>query len=120
MKEETRIGTVGFKEGKYFLEVAGRREELPVGIVAEEAQLKELVGQEVEVLYSEPRRVVVGLIAKELPPITCYIPWWRRWHTCYLPAPWVLRGVEKEVRANLAKQFLEEGLISEEVFERLV
>jgi len=122
MEEETRVGTVGFEEGKYFLEVEGRREELPTWAVAEEARLKELVGQEVEVIYSEPRRAVMGLVAKELMPILCYIPWppWPPCFMCYLPAPWLIRGVEREVQVNLAKRFLEEGYISEEVFERLI
>jgi len=118
MKEEARIGTVVFKEGKYFLEVEGRREELLVGLVADEAQLRKLVGQEVEVLYSEPRRVVVGLVAREIGPILCYVR--PPWPVCYYPIPWILRGVEREVRVNLAKRFLEEGLISEEVYAKLV
>jgi hypothetical protein len=121
MKGETRRGIVAYEEGKYLLEVEGKREELPTRDVAEEARLKELVGQEVEVLYSEPRRAVVGLVAKERILIPCYIPWppWY-WVTCYIPAPWVIRGLEREVQVNLAKRFLEEGYISEEVFERLV
>jgi len=119
MKEETRVGTVGFEEGKYFLEVEGRREELLAGLVAQEAQLEKLVGQEVEVLYSEPRRLVVGLVAREIGPILCYIPPPVP-PLCYYPVdPWAFRGIEREVRVNLAKRFLEEGLISEGVFERL-
>ena len=122
MKGETRRGIVAYEEGKYFLEVEGRREELPTRAVAEEARLKELVGQEVEVLYSEPRRAVVGLVAKERMLIPCYVPWppWPPCFMCYLPASWLIRGVEREVQVNLAKRFLEEGYISEEVFERLV
>lgn len=122
MREEKRTGTVVFEEGKYFLEVEGTREEVPAEAIAQEAQLKELVGQEVEVLYSEPKRAVVGLVAKEFMPILCYIPGppWPPCFMCYLPPPWVIRGVELEVRTNLAKRFLEEGYISEEIFERLV
>jgi hypothetical protein len=48
----------------------------------------------------------------------CYIPWPPFWILCYLPVPWLTRGVEREVQTNLAKRFLEEGYISEEVFER--
>jgi hypothetical protein len=121
MREEKRTGILVFEEGKYFLEVEGRREEVPPEAVAQEARLKELVGQEVEVLYSEPKRAVVGLVARELMPILCYIPWppLPPCFMCYLPPPWVIRGVEQEVRTNLARRFLEEGYISEEVFERL-
>jgi hypothetical protein len=122
MKERMRMGIVMFDEGKYFLEVEGRREELPLETVVEEEQLKKLVGQEVEVFFSEPRPAVVGIKAKELMPILCYIPWppWPPCFLCYLPVPWLIRGVEREVQINLAKRFREEGYISEEVFERLI
>jgi len=118
MKKETRTGTVVFEEGKYFLEVEGRREELLAGLVADEEQLRKLVGEEVEVLYSEPKRFVVGLVSRKIGPILCYV--WPPWPVCYYPVPWILRGVEKEVRVNLAKRFLKEGLISEEVYDKLI
>lgn len=122
MNERMRMGTVIFEKGKYFLELEDRREELPVETVLVEDQLKKLVGQEVDVLFSEPRPAVVGLKAKDLMPILCYIPWppWPPCFLCYLPIPWMIRGVEREVQVNLAKRFLEEGYISEEVYKRLV
>ena len=124
MAERKKMGFVVFDEGRYFLEVEDRREPLPVETVLQEEQLEKLVGQEVEVLLSEPRQAVVGLVAKELLPfpIGCYIPWppWPPCFLCYLPVPWLIRGVERQVQVNLAKRFLEEGYISEEVFRRLV
>jgi hypothetical protein len=120
-KRPETVGTVVLEGGKYFLEVAGKREELPAGLVAEEAQLKELVGQKVEVLYSEPTRFVIGLAARQRPPIVvCYFPP-LPWPPCYIPIPfWVMRGIEKEVRVNLAKGLLEEKIISKEVYEKLL
>ncbi|MFC2172309.1 hypothetical protein ACFLU6_06715 [Acidobacteriota bacterium] len=119
MNEERRIGKVVHEKGKYFVEVEGKREELAGGIIVEGRKIEDLVGQEVEVLYSEPRRFVVGLVAKEYGPILCYVrppmpP------MCYYPVdPWIYKGIEKEIRENLAKRFFEEGLLSEQNFEKL-
>jgi hypothetical protein len=140
MKEGMQMGKVIFEEEKYFLEIEGQRQELPVAAVGDEARLKELVGQEVEILYSEPKRDIVGLVAQErmavmiCPPWPPWPPWpppppppWPPWpppwppcFMCYLPPIWLIEGVEREVQTNLAKRFLEEGYISEEVFNRLV
>jgi len=118
MKEAIRRGKVFFEKGKYFLEVEGKRWELEAGGIIIDGRIEDLVGQEVEVLYSEPTRLVVGLVAKKIGGVLCYI---RPHPICYIPAdPWIFRGIEREVRVNLAKRFLEEKLISKEVFEKLV
>jgi hypothetical protein len=114
MPEEIREGTVVYEEGKYLLEVEGKREELPVGVRLQEAQLKKLVGQKVEVLYTVPRQYVVGLKGFRRPPILCYVP----------PIDWqidlgLIRGVESQVRLNLAKQFLKANLITKEIYAKL-
>ncbi|HUW96613.1 MAG TPA: hypothetical protein VMW58_12575 [Anaerolineae bacterium] len=124
MKEASRKGMLIFEKGKYFLEVEGERQELPPGMGIDEAQLRDLAGKEVEVLYSEPKRFAIALLGPRMPPIICYLPPWppEPWPgpTCYLPVPWLIKGVEKEVRANLAKRFLDEGLINREVYDKLV
>jgi hypothetical protein len=112
------VGKVLLEGDKYFIDVAGRREELPPGVIGDEAELKELVGEQVEVFYSEPTRFIVGLKHPRRPPWMCYLP--RPPWLCYLPPPWVFKGFEKEIRLNLARQFLEEGLISKEVYDRLL
>ena len=128
MIEDMHVGTVAFEEGKYLLETEGQRQELPVEAVGDEARLKELVGQQVEVLYSEPKRAIVGLVARARLPVIVYPQWppwpprppWPPCFGCYLPPIWLLKGVEREVRTNLARRFLEEGYFSEEVFNRLI
>jgi hypothetical protein len=117
MPDEIRKGVLGVERGEFFLEVEGRREELPVGI-QDEAQLHELVGETVEVLYSVPKPYVVGLVAKR---VRCY------YILCYYPAPpWlryrgtIIPAIDEKVRVHLAKRFMEEGLISDRVFEKLV
>ncbi len=119
MEEETRIGKMVYREGKYFVEMEGRDEELPVGILADEAQFKELMGQQVEVLYSEPVRFVVGVKAK-VPRVRCY------YILCYYPRDFwdrrfgsVIPELKENVRIKLADRFLEEGIISQEVHDKL-
>jgi hypothetical protein len=51
MKEAIAKGKVISEKGKYYLEVEGERQELPMGMGIDEAQLGELASQEVEVLY---------------------------------------------------------------------
>ena len=123
--EEKRIkghvGTVVHTEGKYFLEVGverAKKEKLPLGSMLDEAHLKELVGKDVEVLYSNPMPSIVGVLTK-LPHcyfILCYYP----------PAPWkemigtVVPLVDKGVRTQVADKLLKEGAISEEVHGKIV
>ena len=115
MKGDTAMGTVLFENGKYYIEADGERNELPVSLLTQEENLKDLLGQKVEVLYSEPKRFVVGLIPDK------QVKRWPR-IICYLPAPWeglIETRVADSMRATLAKQYLEAGIISEEVFGKL-
>lgn len=135
MKRQADKGKIILEEGKYFLDIDGKKQELPAGTI-DEAKLKELAGKEVEIIYSEPQSFVVGIKVDKLPTITCYIrPWPPHppcyiWHphppcymycfVCYLPADWLIKGVEVEVRKNLAQRFLDEGIISKENYEKFI
>lgn len=117
MKKEVRTGKVVAEQGKFYLESEHERLELEAGMMLAETPLEELVGQKVEILLSEPKQYVVGLLPEKYQPILCYVPFRP---TCYLPVdPEFLRGVEEAVRLNLAKQFLAEGLISEDIHAKL-
>lgn len=115
MKSEAEKGVIRYEEGKYLIEANGRQEEIPTDLLTTAEDLKPLVGQEVEVLYSEPRRFIIGLV-----PDKKVVKWPRI--ICYLPAPWrgmiEARAVEA-MRLSLAKQYHNEGIISEEVFRKL-
>jgi hypothetical protein len=78
---------------------------------------------------------VIGLLGRRRPPIICYLPVWPPlpipplpippWPPfpgppCYLPPDWLIKGVEQEVRINLAKRFLEGGVIGQEVYDKLI
>ena len=115
MAEQPKTGTVIFKEGTYFLEAGGKHHALPVGANVQTPQLKELVGKKVDILYSEPKSFVVGLVQSGAatsvrpPRIICYFP----------ADPWAVGVVEEGARAALAQQFLNEGVLSKETFDKL-
>lgn len=115
MDPKARTGTVVHKEGAFFLEVEGKHHPIPVGSHIKLDQLRELAGQKVEIIQSEPLRFVVGLVpaaAKTGPRIPRII--------CYIPAdPYVFGVVEEEARVGLAKQFLDQGVLSKENYEKL-
>jgi hypothetical protein len=114
MASQPRTGTVVLRDGTYFLEAEGKQLPIPVSPHTQPAQLKELVGQKVDIFYSEPKSFVAGLVkAGTAGPRIVRI-------LCYIPAdPYVFGVVEEEARAGLARQFLNEGVLSKETFEKL-
>lgn len=137
MPEETKTGKIIVENGKHFLIVGNQRDELPAELFGGAEGLKEMEGQEVEVLYS-PVSFPVLLRPKRRPPILCYLVA-THWAghvepmavqtaaipikirpTCYLPAPWVIKGVEEQVRKNLAGELLARGVITKAVHDKIV
>ncbi len=134
-------GKVIAAEGKYFLEVGGERTEVPAAALGGEATARELSGADVEVLLSEPVRQVIALLPKlpHRPPILCYLPppdLWRRFREiamtpvqaaqfelhpplCYIPAEWMVKGIDERVRQTVAARLLKEGIISRAVHDKL-
>jgi len=115
MAEKLTKGKIVHKEGKYFLDVAGKLEALPTGLLADEAFLKEQVGKELEVVYTVPKSFVAALRIPGRPPII----------TCNIVID-VLRGAtvvtqpSAAVARNLATALLKEGLITQEVHNIIV
>ncbi len=112
MEEKVVKGKVVHKEGKYFLEVAGKMEELPIGLLADEKFLKEQEGQEVEVFYSLPKPYVVALKTIKIPRIIL----------CNIPAE--LRGnlithPSAEMIHSVSTRLLKEGFITQKVFDKI-
>jgi hypothetical protein len=112
MEEKVVKGKVVHQEGKYFLEVAGKKEELPVGLFTDEGFLKDQVGQEVEVFYSTPRPFVVAIKPVRLPGII----------TCNMIAE-ILRGEAimthptAEMALHAATKLLKGGFITQKAFD---
>ncbi len=105
---QPKTGKVVEKEGIYFLEAEGKLHPIPVTTKTPPAQLKEAVGHQVEILYSEPVSFVAGLVRPGHPPITCYFQIEKFFGV-----------VPEEMRAALAKQLLNDGLVSQETFNKL-
>jgi hypothetical protein len=109
MAEKIVKGKVIHKEGKYFLEVAGKHEVMPVGRLTDEGFLKDIVGKEVEVFYSTPKPFVVAIKWPGRPPITCYFV-----------IDTVLTQPSPELTRSVATKLLNEGFITQEVFEKII
>jgi hypothetical protein len=114
MNEKVHIGKVVYKEGKYFLDVAGKMEAFPVGILADEGVLKELVGKEVEVFYSTPKPSVVVVKDKfRRVPILCNIPAsWTRIGS-------IVTNPSREMTLTVANSLLKGGYITKEDYEKI-
>jgi hypothetical protein len=115
MGEKPRNGTVVHKDGNFFLEAEGKLHAIPVGSDQKSTQLKELVGQKVEVVLSEPISFAIGLVPQNAKPGVRFPR-----VICYFPAdPWAFGVVEEGVRAGLAQQFLSQGILSKANYEKL-
>jgi hypothetical protein len=72
------LGKIVEVNGNYVLQTsgikkAGKAETIQVGTAADKDKYAKLVGQEVEVILSEPTQSVVGILGKAI-RIICYIP----------------------------------------------
>jgi hypothetical protein len=114
MPELSKKGKVVLREGKYFLEAPGNVEQIQIAAAIDPAQLKELVGQEVEILYSEPKVFAVGLVGTR--PVAGVRP---PRIICYIPAVTDIGVIAEEARLAFADQLLKEGVLSKENYERL-
>ncbi len=110
----TQKGTVIAKKGKYYAQVGQQLHELVPNELGGEDRLKEMVGMEVQVVFSKPE--LLAVIPKKRPAAG----WRPQCYLCYIPAPddfkfWNINPAIRE--ANL-KVFLEQGLISQEVYDQ--
>ena len=100
------------KEGEFFIEMGEGLFPLEANPLGDTATLKANVGQMVGVVMSEPS--VISIFTRKN-PIVCY----RACFICYYPIDifkfWKINPAIKEM--NL-KVFLEEGLITQEVFDQ--
>lgn len=104
------------KDGKHYLARGRQRQELQP-LMASDENLQAVVGKEVQ-LVTEPHRTIVGFRTPEV-RIVCYLPPRPRWWMCYLPRPELLQGIQDKVRQNLLDRLLQEGVIDQEIAEKL-
>lgn len=147
MKEgvESMRGTVLSHEGRFYVQYEKEMQEIDPMLVGGVEVLKQLEGQEVE-LVTQAVPWIAGVIWEKI-RIVCYLPppdiWGairgdlttipaRHVHLeqdiaqvripriiCYVPADWVIRGVEDAVRVNLLRQFVADKIITQDVYDRL-
>jgi hypothetical protein len=104
-------GTVVEKRGKFFVQVGEQVHELNPNPLGDKVMLKANVGQVVEVVLTDPQ--VVAILTKKT-PVACFAPCF----ICYYPIDifrnWI---ISPEIREMNLKAFLEEGLISQEIYD---
>lgn len=117
----TKTGKVTLKDGKYFLEMEGKSQQITEKAISDPAALKSLAGQNVAVTLSSganPFPVDISLAAAaagkgQKPPKLVRI-------TCYLPRAEILKNVKLDLaRTNLADQLLKEGHINQELHRNI-
>ena len=107
-------GKVVHKEGKYFLEVAGKMEELPVGLLTDEGFLKEQAGQEVEVYYTIPKSFVAAIKPIGIPGIiTCNLIFTIPGGDTFITNP------TAAMTHKAATKLFKDGFITQAVFEKI-
>jgi hypothetical protein len=106
-----KTGKVTLKEGKYFLDIGGKSEELPHKLASDQTALKALVGKEVEVVYSPGNNAFITALQPLIPGLKCFM--------CYVPIDWKHITIDEKVRMNLAKEYLDKKLITKETYAKL-
>jgi len=102
------MGQVLYEEGKYLVAYEDKQYELRVSDMVDESALKKAIGQEAEILLAE-YAVAIRFPRIRIPCVLCY----------YHADPFsVVEGVSSMVRKGMLQGFLDEGLISQEVFDR--
>ena len=106
MKQRTVMGQVVYEDGKYFVEYEGKRHVMKAGDMVDQQALKEAVGLAAELVLSE---IIVAVRVPRIPCVLCYV------EPDYFVA---VESVGDMVRKGMLQGFLEEGVISQEVFDR--
>ena len=104
MKQRAVYGTVLHEEGRFLLEVAGMRRELPEGIMVDRKHLGDLVGKRVSVVIGDSPIIFID-------HILCYVP--------ADPWGWVVR-VDPKIRQGILQGFVQAGLLAPEKADQLM
>lgn len=111
----TKKGKIVFEHDRFMIEAEGVKQELPVGPLTDVAELKQLAGKDVELVFSTPQPFIVAINTHipKIPHILCYVP----------PEPWIFERFSAvttpEVRDKLAAAFLDKKVITQAVHEKI-
>jgi len=114
----TKKGKVSNIRGKYYLTIGKRRLELPVGILIQKSKIQQHVGKEVVAFLSKKSGsevVAIGTWPTPEKPIRI-----RKQIICYIPAPDMMRRMERNVRTSLIMNMLDKGIITSKLAEELI
>jgi hypothetical protein len=100
---------------RYYLTVAGRKREIPVGPLLTEASIRPLVGKDVSVAYSRKSSKSIVAIGtwptpewiSDGPKFKCVL--------CYIPAPDVINLVKDSIRVSVIAELIKADIISREL-----
>lgn len=108
-----RIDTVPLPEvvsrgGKYYLKVGSRQMEIPVGPLTHEADIRKLVGKNVNVIYSDtPPKQIVAITQGKRPPFVCVL--------CYIGPPDVFGKISPAIRQAFVREMVKARVISPKI-----
>lgn len=118
MQRQSKVGKVIEKQGEFFLETEGKPA-LALSPIVDEAQLKEMVGKDVEILYTDPKPSIVGIktsLGHRCYFILCYVPidiFGKVDDRVTIPV------LEASARVRIAEKLLKAGTIDQATFERM-
>ena len=102
LPDKPAVGKIMKVRGKYFLQVKGRRMEIPLNPLTAEKQVARFAGKEVNVALAAPGKR--GVIAIGTWPTREQPRWRRQLIICYIPAPDLLRGINTRVQEMVLEQ----------------
>ncbi len=104
-------GKVIEEKGRYFVQTGKEKQELFPNQFGGLEAIKGLVGQDVELVLSDPR--VIAILARESPlRIRCFL--------CYVPAPDMrpLWEIDPAIRKTILKSLVDQGLVQPNISEQ--
>lgn len=113
-----RRGKVSRIKNKYFLTIGRRRMELPVGTLIPKKKIQPYAGKEVVAFLSNKKRsevVAIGTWPTPEKPL-----FFRNPIVCYIPAPDIMRRIDRDVRASLIINMLDKRIITSRLAEELI
>ena len=111
LPERVDPGKVTKAGNKYYLTVAGRKREIPIGPLLPEAKIRPMVGKQVAVAYS--RRSPGAIVAigtwptPERPRFRCVL--------CYIAPPDIIRRVHDSVRDSVISELIKAKILSQKL-----
>jgi hypothetical protein len=112
-----KFGKVTMLKDKFFVTVGRKKQEIPVDGIISKSDIRNFVNKDVIVVYSKTKQsdiVAIGLYGLLKEQIVL-----RKWITCYIPAPDIIRRINPDIRTTLINKMVSENIITQQLAERL-